>query len=138
MGAVAISLTTELDYVYCCHEGCDAVIIMPAKVMRKFRENHEWWYCYNGHVQHFTGASKTEKLKAELEREKKRREWAEIGERQANKRADHLERSRNAYKGKLNSTKKRIKNGVCPCCNRQFKDLQRHMKSKHPDYKGNE
>lgn len=30
--------------------------------------------------------------------------------------------------------KKRIKNGVCPCCTRSFTNLRRHMETKHPDY----
>jgi hypothetical protein len=30
--------------------------------------------------------------------------------------------------------RKRAKCGVCPCCNRSFQALSRHMKSKHPDY----
>lgn len=28
----------------------------------------------------------------------------------------------------------RIRNGVCPCCNRSFKDVHRHMKSQHPEF----
>jgi hypothetical protein len=31
--------------------------------------------------------------------------------------------------GKLNRTK----NGVCPCCNRSFTNLRRHMRTKHKD-----
>ena len=30
---------------------------------------------------------------------------------------------------------KRIHAGVCPCCNRSFPNLQRHMAAKHPDGK---
>jgi hypothetical protein len=26
---------------------------------------------------------------------------------------------------------KRVNAGICPCCNRHFTDLERHMKSKH-------
>jgi hypothetical protein len=29
---------------------------------------------------------------------------------------------------------KRVGNGVCPCCNRTFEDLARHMKVKHREY----
>jgi len=29
---------------------------------------------------------------------------------------------------------KRTKNGVCPCCNRTFQNLQRHMQTKHKDF----
>jgi hypothetical protein len=28
----------------------------------------------------------------------------------------------------------RIGNGVCPCCNRSFTNLRRHMTTKHPEY----
>jgi hypothetical protein len=30
--------------------------------------------------------------------------------------------------------RKRIQSGVCPCCNRTFENLGRHMKSKHPAF----
>lgn len=30
---------------------------------------------------------------------------------------------------------KRTKAGVCPCCNRTFKQLARHMETKHKDFK---
>lgn len=44
------------------------------------------------------------------------------------------ERSHAATRGHLTRTKKRGGHGVCPCCNRTFQQLARHMKSKHPDY----
>ena len=28
----------------------------------------------------------------------------------------------------------RVGHGVCPCCNRTFGDLYRHMSTKHPGY----
>lgn len=45
------------------------------------------------------------------------------------------ERSHSATRGHLTRTKKRVGNGICPCCNRSFEDLARHMASKHPTYK---
>lgn len=39
-----------------------------------------------------------------------------------------------ATKGVITKIKKRVHNGVCPCCNRSFVNLRRHMKNKHPDY----
>lgn len=30
---------------------------------------------------------------------------------------------------------RRIGNGVCPCCNRTFAQLARHMAHKHPDFR---
>ena len=43
------------------------------------------------------------------------------------------ERSHSATKGHLTRAKKRHRAGLCPCCNRQFQDLVRHMASKHPE-----
>jgi hypothetical protein len=30
--------------------------------------------------------------------------------------------------------RKRVGNGVCPCCNRSFVNLQRHMSNQHPGF----
>ena len=126
--------TVSIHHVLCCHEGCEAMIIMPGAVMEKFRENHEWWYCYNGHTQHFSHETKEEKLRAELDRAKRKTKEARDRADNERSRADTLKRSRNVYKGKLKATKERIKNGVCPCCNRSFANIRRHMKAKHPGY----
>ena len=40
-----------------------------------------------------------------------------------------------AKKGAITKLNKRIGNGVCPCCNRTFVNVQRHMASKHPELK---
>lgn len=39
-----------------------------------------------------------------------------------------------AQSTRLRKVKDRVKNGVCPCCNRTFVNLQRHMHTKHPSY----
>ena len=44
------------------------------------------------------------------------------------------ERSHTATRGHLTRTKKRVAAGVCPCCNRTFQNLARHMKGQHPEY----
>lgn len=47
---------------------------------------------------------------------------------------DHEQRSHAVTRGHLTRTKKRVAHGVCPCCNRSFADVERHMKVKHPNY----
>lgn len=32
--------------------------------------------------------------------------------------------------------KKRVQGGACPCCNRHFVQLERHMATKHPEIVG--
>lgn len=45
------------------------------------------------------------------------------------------ERNRaNGYKGHATRITKRAKAGVCPCCNRSFENLRRHMASQHPTF----
>lgn len=44
------------------------------------------------------------------------------------------ERRLAAQKGATTRAKTRAAAGICPCCNRSFAQLRRHMASKHPDY----
>lgn len=48
------------------------------------------------------------------------------------------ERSHAATRGHLTRHRKRASAGVCPCCNRTFQQLARHMKTKHPGFKPEE
>ncbi len=113
---------------------CDAIIIMPSTVMDRYRQSHEWFYCYLGHTQHFPQESPQEKLvrqRNEAERKAanatKREEWAK------NDLKHEKNRSR-ALKGVVTRTKNRVKNGLCPCCNRTFTNLAKHMPGQHPEY----
>lgn len=47
---------------------------------------------------------------------------------------DHAEARRRAEKAAKTKIKNRVAHGVCPCCNRTFQNLQRHMASQHPDF----
>lgn len=97
------------------------------------RKDHRTFVCPAGHPQYYPAKSDEEKLREELQREQRWSTTVMAQRDQEAARADH-ERSRaNGYKGQLVKTKKRIGNGVCPCCNRHFKDVERHMKSKHPE-----
>ena len=84
-------------------------------------------YCPLGHTHVNAG-------EGEAVRERKRRERAET---RAKAIADQLEsekRSHSATKGQLTKTKKRVGKGVCPCCNRHFTNVERHMATQHPHY----
>lgn len=45
-----------------------------------------------------------------------------------------LERRLAAQRGVTTRLKNRVANGVCPCCNRTFANLQRHMSTKHKGF----
>lgn len=61
-------------------------------------------------------------------------EWetGEVGRQRAARQA--AEASLQATKGVVTRLKTRVSAGVCPCCNRTFKQLSAHMANKHPDF----
>jgi hypothetical protein len=85
------------------------------------------FYCPNGHKQWFTGETEVQKLKKENEQL-----WAVIErEREYRGAAD---RRTAAARGQVTRMKNRVGRGVCPCCNRTFENLSRHMTGKHPTF----
>lgn len=106
---------------------CGVEIFMPANLRKQKFENRTNFYCVNGHPQHYVVETKAEKLQRELDAERKKREWAEQSARAERELRDKTEK-------KLKRERKRVSNGVCPCCNRHFTNVERHMKTKHPDF----
>jgi hypothetical protein len=92
------------------------------------------WHCPNGHSLSYPGESEETKLKRRLKQAQDRAGWNAA-------RADQAEASAKAHRGaatrarnERDKAKARIAKGVCPCCNRNFKNVQRHMATQHPDY----
>lgn len=112
----------------CC--GCGVQFWMTTDLNRSRREDNRSFYCPNGHAQSYR-ENKLEILQKEKD-ELQRRLQAEINT------AKHLAAVRlkalEAEKRERRKIERRVANGVCPCCNRTFEDLQRHMKTKHKDY----
>lgn len=118
---------TTLEVDVC--KTCGIMYALPEKMLDRARKNPSiWWHCPNGHEWHFPVRTEQQKLKDardDLARERARH--------------DQTRASLSATKGVVTKQKaklERVAKGVCPCCNRHFKDLRRHMESKHPDYKG--
>lgn len=85
-------------------------------------QNHNTFYCPNGHAQYFSGKSEAEKLREELKRKE---------QELANKVIE-----KNDIWNELQKTQKkltRLNKGTCSCCKRTFQNLKRHMESKHPE-----
>lgn len=133
MGIPRIS-TVQLEDYLCCYQGCDAIVYLPSGTVEKMRRTHEWWYCYRGHSQRFSSESREEKLKKELAAMTKYRDNGKQLLRWKEEELQMEKRSKAAIKGQVTKIKKRVKNGVCPCCNRSFEDLRDHMSTKHPTY----
>lgn len=121
----------------CC--ACGVLFGMEERYRQQRLTDHALFYCPNGHPQNYTGKSHKEQLaeaEAKLKAAEARRQLAENSlrvEREAAKEAVEKERKAHAAtKAKL----KRTHHGVCPECQRQFKDMQRHMENKHPHLVG--
>src|SRR5690349_9745260 len=117
-----VLLTTTFEAITCCQKDCGMRFAMDAQWMRLRRQDHAWWYCPNGHVQHFSGKSDAERLKEELEAEKARRQYEVNSTTYWRERARADERSKIALRGAMTRLKRRVGNG------------ERHVKSKHPDF----
>lgn len=114
-----ITMITEV----CCN--CGILFGVPSDFQDQLRKTKNLFYCPNGHGQSYT-KSKAEILQEKLDKEisDSQRKYTEISA---------LLNSAVGEKNKLQKELKRVHNGVCPCCNRSFVNLQRHMKTKHPE-----
>lgn len=63
-----------------------------------------------------------------------RLEQAEARERHLADQLHAAEAEAEARRVQLIRDRHRFANGVCPCCNRSFENVARHMKTQHPDY----
>lgn len=132
--------TVTIKTTECC--SCGVTFGMPADLYDARRNDHGYFYCPNGHGQHFTGKSEAEKLREELLRRQAyfdQRE-AQLRDQRDNAKSqrDHAERQKAAARGQVTKIKNRVGNGVCPCCKRTVSQLARHMETKHPDFKAPE
>lgn len=93
------------------------------------------FYCGYGHPQVFA-IGETEEQKLRRERDLLAQRIAERDDeiRRQRERAEGLDRRLAAARGVVTRIKNRVGHGVCPCCNRTFEDLARHMTSKHPTF----
>lgn len=124
MGIANLTFKEEITIVTeeCCN--CGVTFGLPKSLQRKLIDNKKTFYCPNGHPQSYTGTSFNKE-----EYENKLRE--------AQNRIANISFEKVQLESQLNKTKhdlKRLKNGICPCCNRSFKGLHEHIKKQHPDF----
>jgi hypothetical protein len=117
----------------CC--GCLVTFGLNVDHYNLRRSDHQPFWCPNcGKQQYYSGPT-------EAQKERDRRLVVENQLAAERARHDQTRAEKQAVKNQLRSTKgvvtrtkRRVSNGVCPCCNRHFTALQRHMASQHPDY----
>jgi hypothetical protein len=111
------ALANREEYTELMCGQCGMLFYVP-EVWRKDRQlTGKGFYCPNGHPRIYK-----ESLEVQLRRE--------IAEKE---RALEWEKSRaNNLDNRLKRLRKRVAAGVCPHCQRTFKQLSEHMKTKHP------
>jgi hypothetical protein len=112
---------------------CGLPFGMPTHYRDEARSKSHTIYCPRG-CKLSLGESEAAKLRQQLENRDRELEYQEKATKRANQRVTKERRSHAATKGLLTKTKKRVSNGVCPCCKRSFQQLARHMKGQHPEY----
>ena len=96
--------------------------------MRMFNAGREKGvYCPLGHSHIPSGESEVSRLRRSVDYWRSERDRQEAKARAEKRRAA-------AFKGIVTRTKRRVGNGVCPCCKRTFQNLARHMHGQHPEY----
>jgi hypothetical protein len=118
--------------VVCCNQ-CHITYAIPEsldKAMLRWRgDKSNGWKttCPMGHTWWYVGEN-------DIERAERIAANARQREQATRDLLHHEERSHAATKGHLTRQKRRASAGMCPCCNRTFQQLKRHMDGQHPEY----
>ena len=105
---------------------CGIPFFMPEYHRKQLLKSHNSFYCPNGHSMVYNGKSDEQK---EIDRLKSEIDW-QIKDKEGI--TEQLLETI-TEKNKLSRQLKRVHKGVCPCCNRSFVNLAKHMETKHKD-----
>jgi hypothetical protein len=115
--AIAIQLRQTFTTIDCCK--CGVVFAVDESLNANWQREKTKFFCPNGHAQSYS-ENEADRLKRELIRVQ-----ADL---------DFQKRRAESFDKKLGRLKRRIKAGVCPCCQRTVSQLARHMATKHPEF----
>lgn len=113
-----ITLMQTFAMEFCCN--CGVAFAIPLDMQRRLIVSRKSFYCPNGHSMSYTGPTAEQ-----------RAEQALAAERQMHIHTQQLLAQAKSETAKL---QRRISAGACPCCNWNFQNLQRHMKTKHAQF----
>lgn len=123
---MSLHLQTEYVPVNCGPAdsgGCGLAFAMTRQFYDWTHRTGKGWFCPNGHSRCWRGETTEDQLRAANARNRHLDDQLRAAVRDA-------EDSRVA----LLRDRQRFAAGVCPCCNRSFENVRRHMESKHPQY----
>jgi len=129
--------TLNMETIICC--SCGIPFAVPSNYKMNLQRTQDSFYCPNGHSQSYSKSTETI-LKEKIERLEKEKE---IERQKLERTIFYANQSLKDKKTEITVLKRkntikrkqleRVKNGVCPCCNRTFQNLMEHMKLKHPE-----
>jgi transcription elongation factor Elf1 len=127
--------TESFELVNCAK--CGVAFCVTNDFASRRRSERDSFYCPSGHSQWFPGESdkdRAQKLAGQLDQERTRLQQERRSRLQTEQALDYARRTRKAVSTRLRKVKTRVGHGICPCCNRTFEQLARHMAVKHPLY----
>lgn len=126
---------TGMSNVGICYR-CRCEIWIPRELDQAARKSSKIeFFCAYGHGQVFAeGETEEEKLRRERNQLIQQLAYKDDQIKTQRELREAIERQLSASRGQITKIKKRVGHGICPCCNRMFENLQRHMTSKHPTY----
>lgn len=131
---MTVFIQTVMEYITCCHTGCGIQFGIEADYVKRLRQTHAWFYCPNGHHQHFPGETEAERLQRQLKQTEECLTYARQDVDRLKGRTKMQDRQIAARKGIITRMKRRLVAGRCVCCSKQFKDLETHMANRHPKF----
>ena len=111
---------------------CGVQFALTTAFSRKVSENGAAFFCPKGCRLSY-GEGPLAAVKRELEDQKAETRRARERTNDMRWQRERAERSASAYKGQATRIRNRVGKGVCPCCNRTFANVARHMESQHPE-----
>ena len=127
---IRIPMTSDVLISRCA--SCGVQYGVTAEFDEDRRNDGKAFYCPNGHTLSY---GETEVDRIRRERDRLKQSLAEIDQSRAAawNRAKEETAKREKVEKELKRQQRRVNAGVCPCCNRSFVALARHMQVKHPD-----
>lgn len=133
MSTTSTYATIEIVHVICGTQGCGMHFGLERTLYNARRKDGGHFYCPNGHYVNWSD-TENDKLRADKLRLEARLEHVRNERDDAQKHASVQMGRATRFKNERDRIKTRIANGVCPCCNRSFQNVKRHMTTKHPNF----
>lgn len=127
IGSVTVAMTV-LD----CPE-CAVIFAITGEFEKRRRSDGASFCCPSGHSMSYA-ENEVDRLRKQLKLSQERIRVEADNANYWRGRQQSTAKSLRATKAAHTRTKNRVARGVCPCCNRHFVNVERHMAGQHPDF----